>query len=425
MKNICIVKDHIFCLLLACVIVISAVINYDSNMYKYYIKELNRIERNERLLQENKYDYSMYENNASNEEYIKPDLGLYSKSALLMDYNTKRVIFEKDGYNKMAMASTTKIMTCIYTIENGNLDDVVTISKNAANQPKVRLGLCEGQQYKLRDLLYALMLESYNDCAVAIAEHIGGSVENFCAGMTSKARDIGAKNTNFVTPNGLDANGHYTTAYDLALITQYALSNEDFVNIINTGSYSFNEITGGQTYTANNKDAFLNQYEGAIGVKTGFTGDAGYCFVGAVKIDDKELISVVLAAGWPPNKSYKWSDTRKLMDYGINNFSSKNLIDSSFEIKPVKVVDGINQDYEEVYIKDNVDAFIAENEKVTIKIDLPLELKAPIEKDLVVGQIEVYINNELYKKINIYTKESIRKKDYQYYFERVLFDFLG
>ena len=232
----------------------------------------------------------------------------------------------------MAMASTTKIMTCIIALEYGNLNEIVTASAYAASMPNVKLGLRSGEQFLLKDLLYSLMLESHNDVAVAIAEHIAGSVEDFAALMNQKARDIGAYNTNFVTPNGLDAPGHYTTATDLALIGAYAIKNTKFVEITNTASYTFSNNAGTRTFGVSNKNSFLNQMEGAFGIKTGYTGQAGYCFVGAVEEGNARFVSVVLACGWPPNKSWKWADTKVLMDYGTQNYVYKTFIsDAEYE----------------------------------------------------------------------------------------------
>lgn len=187
---------------------------------------------------------------------------LNARYALLMDATNRRVLFEKDGYEKVAMASTTKIMTLLVTLENANLDDIVTVSEYAASMPDVQLNMKKDEQYRLGDLVYSLMLESHNDTAVAIAEHVGGSVEGFAAMMNEKAKELGAYDTNFVTPNGLDAEKHYTTAYDLALISSYAIENETFLQIVQTPSYTFHEQTTGKSFTVNNKDRFLTSYEG-------------------------------------------------------------------------------------------------------------------------------------------------------------------
>lgn len=349
---------------------------------------------------------------------VKP-LQLNAKSALLMDADNSRVLYEKNGFNKMPMASTTKIMTCIYTLENGNLDDTVTISKNAANQPKVRLGVREGDEYKLRDLLYALMLESYNDCAVAIAEHVSGSVEQFCYDMSNKARDLGAHETNFETPNGLDSENHYTTGFDLALITKYAISNPQFIEIINCKSYTFPELKTGIDRTANNKNAFLHQYEGAIGVKTGFTGKAGYCFVGAVKQEDRTLISVVLASGWPPNKTFKWMDTSKLMNFGVKEFSPKAVVDSGMEFKNVNVEKGIVQSITP-YINEDYNMLLGNHESLDTYVAMKPTMKAPITVNQVIGSLEIKVDNKLVKEIPIMAKEASDKINYPYCIKQII-----
>ncbi|MEI3266620.1 MAG: serine hydrolase [Frisingicoccus sp.] len=225
----------------------------------------------------------------------------------------------------MAMASTTKIMTCLVALENAELSDTVNISEYAASMPDVQLNAVAGDSFRLEDLLYALMLESDNDVAVAIAEHVGGSVEGFAAMMNARAEALGCIQTCFVTPNGLDAEGHCTTAAELAKIAAEAIKNETFVKIINTPSHSFSNIEGTRQYQVSNKDAFLQLMDGAFGVKTGFTGDAGYCFVGALNRDGRVFISVVLGSGWPPNKSYKWQDTMKIMNFGLENYEKSRL----------------------------------------------------------------------------------------------------
>ncbi|QHQ63798.1 hypothetical protein Ana3638_17605 [Anaerocolumna sedimenticola] len=281
---------------------------------------------------------------SANNESIK----LYAQSAALMDADTGRVLYEKNGYKEMPMASTTKIMTCIVALENAKLDDIVTVSKYASTMPDVQLNIREGEQFKLSDLLYSLMLESHNDVAVAIAEHVGGSVEGFAKMMNKKAKELGCEHTRFVTPNGLDAEGHYTTAVELAKIASYAVKNDEFIKITNTSAWEFQELKKGRTFSVSNKDRFLYIYDGAIGVKTGFTGKAGYCFVGAVKKDNKTFISTVLACGWPPHKSYKWSDTTKLMDFGMDNFELKQIFKADKVFNPVYVEDG-KKNYVDLY----------------------------------------------------------------------------
>ena len=250
---------------------------------------------------------------------------LYARSAVLMDADSGRILYQKEGETPLPMASTTKIMTCIVALENGVLEDEVEVSAYAASMPDVQLNIREGEHYILRDLLHSLMLESHNDSAVAIAEHIGGSVEGFADLMNRKAKEIGCENTYFITPNGLDAEkeietadggkqtaAHSTTAADLARIMSYCIKRspkkEDFLDITRTASYSFSNLEGSRSFSCSNHNAFLNMMEGALSGKTGFTGKAGYCYVGALERDDRTFVVALLACGWPNNKTYKWSD---------------------------------------------------------------------------------------------------------------------
>lgn len=359
-----------------------------------------------------------------NAESGEEPANLYAKSALLMDAVSKRVLFEKNGYEVLPMASTTKIMTCIYVLENSDLEQLVTVSSNACNQPKVRLGMKEGEQYILKDLLYALMLESYNDCAVAIAEHVSGDVETFCQEMTNKAKDIGAYDTNFVTPNGLDAEEHYTTAYDLALITCYALKNPQFLEIVNTVNYDFYEKTKGNKKTAYNRDAFLTQYEGAIGVKTGYTSRAGYCFVGAAIREEKQLVSVVLASGWPPNKSYKWEDTKKLMNYGFTEYQTTKLNQDQIMLPQIPVKNNVKSEYINLSIRFEEQLLIKTDENIVYKINLPEVLNAPVKEKQKIGSISIYLNSEYYKDIPVYSSNSVEKMSYKDCCELVFYKFI-
>ena len=348
---------------------------------------------------------------------------LRAKYALLMDASNRRVLFEKEGYQKVPMASTTKIMTLLVVLENANLQDVVTVSEYAATMPDVQLNIKAGEQYILKDLLYSLMLESHNDVAVAIAEHVGGSVEGFASMMNEKAKELGAYNTNFVTPNGLDAENHYTTAYDLACISSYAIQNETFLDIIQTASHTFHEQTNGKSFTVNNKNRFLELYGGAIGIKTGFTNDAGYCFVGAVQQDGKVFVSVVLACGWPPNKTYKWKDSSALMDYGLNHYNMKEILKKSTFFQEVPVLDSIEGGSIKPYVQDSVSLLLSEDDKVSFDVKLPVQLKAPVKKNETVGEITIYINDEKYKVLPLYSNAKKSKITYGYIFEKILFQY--
>ena len=231
------------------------------------------------------------------------------------------------------MASTTKIMTCILALEKQKEGQVVTASAYAAGRPKVRLGVKDQEQFYLKDLLYSLMLESHNDSAVVIAEGIAGTVEEFAKLMNGKAEELGCSDTHFVTPNGLDDSDeggvHSTTARDLALIMRYCIMQspcrEEFLEITRTKNYQFSDVQGNRSFSCANHNAFLDMMDGALTGKTGFTSDAGYCYVGALKRDGRTFIVALLACGWPNNKSYKWADTRKLMEYGIANYQYRDV----------------------------------------------------------------------------------------------------
>ncbi|MBQ9984520.1 MAG: D-alanyl-D-alanine carboxypeptidase [Lachnospiraceae bacterium] len=347
---------------------------------------------------------------------------LYAKYALLMDASNRRVLFEKSGYEKVPMASTTKIMTLLVTLENANLQDKVTVSEYAASMPDVQLNIREGEQYVLSDLLYSLMLESHNDTAVAIAEHVGGSVEGFAEMMNQKAKELGAYNTNFVTPNGLDAPEHYTTAYDLALIASYAIQNEAFLQYTQAASHSFQEISTGRSFTVNNKNKFLSSYDGAIGIKTGFTNDAGYCFVGAVRQQEKTFVSVVLACGWPPNKNYKWKDTTKLMDYGVNEFEMKEIITKGTAFQQIPVDNAIEGNTITPQVTESVSLLVGK-EDISYDVKLPKLLSAPVEEGETVGEVVIYIGDEIYKVLPLHSVEERNEITYQYILENILRDY--
>lgn len=350
--------------------------------------------------------------------YLEHELNLHALSALLMDASNNRVLYEKNGFNRMSMASTTKIMTCIVTLENADLNGLVTVSSYAAGMPDVQLNIRKGEQYYLKDLLYSLMLESHNDSAVAIAEYVGGSVEGFAIMMNDKARELGCENTNFITPNGLDAEGHYTTARDLAVIAAYAIKNDQFVKITNTSSHTFKEVKRGRTLLVSNKNRFLYMMEGAIGVKTGFTNDAGYCFVGAIKRTDMTLISVVLGCGWPPNKNLKWRDTKELMSFGLDNYELKKIY-KPINFEPVAVKDG-QQRFEPLTMEGDLTLLMRDDESVKIVYNIPHMLQAPVKADVVVGKASYYINGLLYAELPIYTTQDIKKIDFEFCLQKIL-----
>ena len=371
------------------------------------------------------------------------DNDLYALSACLMDADSGRVLYGKNADEVRAMASTTKIMTLIIALEYGDADDIVNISPYAASMPDVQLNVRAGEQYRLGDLCYAMMLESYNDVAVAIAEHIGAAyagadseniekrsvddskkcVSAFAGLMNEKAKELGCEHTYFITPNGLDAEDekgkHSTTARELALIASYAVKNEAFNTITGTKQYSFVELNGKRSCTAYNKDAFLNQMNGAFGIKTGFTGNAGYCFVGALRSDGRTFISVVLGSGWPSNRTCKWKDTRKLMEYGINNFFEQRIFETVEEYKSVEVMDGIGE-FVGTRIDGELSMLISASDEVKVVYELEDSTVAPVIMGDELGKAVVYVNGERFAVFPITASENVRRVDFNWFLKGLM-----
>lgn len=255
-----------------------------------------------------------YFNTAGELIYTGLNLKIQSDCALLIDADTGKMILGKNENLAHANASTTKIMTCILALENCKLTEKVTASNRAASQAPDKLYMREGETFYLKDLLHSLMLPSHNDTAVAIAEHVSGSVENFVKKMNAKAASLGCTNTHFVTPNGLDAGvEHYSTASDLAKIARYAMKNPTFRKLVSKSTYSFQSINTKRTFHIETTNELLGSIPGVVGMKTGFTKKAGYCFVGLCNAKSgKKYISVVLGA---PDSDTRWADSRTLLDY--------------------------------------------------------------------------------------------------------------
>ncbi len=354
---------------------------------------------------------------------------LYAHAAVLMDADTGRILFEKNGTEQLPMASTTKIMTLLVTLENADLEGTVQVSSYAASMPDVQLNIREGETYRLRDLCYSLMLESHNDSAVAIAEHVGGSVEGFASMMNQKARDLGCYHTYFITPNGLDAqdeNGiHSTSAEDLARIMRCCMQNDEFLTITREPSWSFSDIKGTRSFTVNNKNAFLHMMEGALTGKTGFTNGAGYCYVGALERSGKRLIAVVLACGWPNHKTWKWSDTTKLMNYGIENFHQEIVGEDTITLGPITIKDG---QVESVRASSDIksrELLMKEGDEFWMDILMPSTLSAPVAADEMVGTVVYYLNGEVLDLFPIYIEDDSRMIDYPWCLQQIFQKWLG
>ena len=372
--------------------------------------------------------------------HAQENLMLYARSAVLIDADSGRILYGQNEYEERANASTTKILTCILVLENANLSDSITVSRNAASQPKVHLGMTESQIFRTEDLLYSLMLESHNDAAVMIAEAIGGSVEDFAARMNKKAAAIGCTDTHFVTPNGLDAvdaeGDHHTTAADLARMMRYCVQISpkaaEFLAVTQTRSYTFWDLEKKNMYNCYNHNALLDQMEGVISGKTGFTAKAGYCYTGALKRDGKCLIVTLLACGWPNHKNYKWADAAKLLDYGLESYTYVDVLDHDWNPGSIEVSDGI---YDGSLKKKSsasltltspaldparsLPVLLKESEMPEKDIFLPELVEAPVKKGEKIGSVMYAIDGIVLAEYPVYAAETIEKITYRWCMEKV------
>lgn len=389
---------------------------------------------------------------------------LYAQAAVLMDAANGRVLLEKNGNEVLPMASTTKIMTCILTLEQGSTDEMAAVSAYGAGQPKVHLGARKGEYYKIEDLLYSLMLESHNDAAVIIAEYYGTkwaglsadiashsgeeskrAVLAFTEKMNGKAAELGCSDTFFVTPNGLDGTltetedgqetvrEHSTTAQDLARIMCYCIADspakEEFLKITRTNAYAFTDykageggsgfVQGSHSVSCNNHNAFLGMMEGALSGKTGFTGKAGYCYVGALRREEKTFVVALLACGWPNHKTWKWHDTQILMKYGLENYELKDIYEGK-QLAPVAVENGQEERVELFAAEEKIALLLGPSDRVEVKWTLPESLTAPVAQGEVVGKEAFYVNGELYHSIPVTVAETVPEITYGFCLKKVL-----
>ena len=340
-----------------------------------------------------------------------------SRYAIVLDRSSKAILYGKNEITKTKMASTTKIMTSLIVIENSKLDDIVEISAKAAGTGGSRLKIKKGDKISVKDLLYGLMLRSGNDAAVALAEYIGGSIEGFAILMNKKAKELGLENTNFVTPHGLDSEDHYTTPYELAILTDYALKNETFSNIVKTKTC--NICVNGISRTISNTNELLGYLNGVYGVKTGFTNGAGRCLVTSAKRGNLDIICIVLGAD---TKKIRTTDSVKLIEYTFANFENidikakieeefnrwKNINEGRINIKK-GVKDGIKIKLEE-YKLDTYPIKSNTESKIEININADFQLIAPIKKDTQIGTVTIIYNGNIIKEIGILTNEEVKKK---------------
>ena len=357
---------------------------------------------------------------------------LYARSAALVDADSGRVLLGKEEHVMRPMASTTKIMTCILALEylREHPDQTIEVSDQAASQPKVHLGMQKGEVFYIKDLLYSLMLESHNDSAVAVAEGIAGSVEEFAKEMNAKAAEIGCKNTHFITPNGLDAEDeggvHSTTAEDLAKIMRYCImtsgEKETFLEVTRTKEYQFQDADRKRTFSCHNHNAFLDMMDGALSGKTGFTADAGYCYVGSLRRDDRTFIVALLACGWPDNKGYKWKDTRRLMEYGLEHYHYREVYRNTVPDK-LLVVDAFDpeipyQTSEKISLRvknseESKKILLREEEEIRMEIKTVKCKKAPVKKGEKAGTVSYYLADEKIAENVVVTERAVEKRTWE------------
>lgn len=359
------------------------------------------------------------------EEQKEPVLN--ARAAVIYDRKTKEIIWGKNENEKKAMASTTKIMTAIVVLEKGNLSDVVTISKKAANIGGSRLKINTNDKISVLDLLYGLMLRSGNDAAVALAEYVGGSIEGFAKLMNKKAIEIGLKNTHFVTPHGLDNIEHYTTAYELAVLTDYAMQNEKFSKIVNTKNTTIS--INGVARNIYNTNELLGTLNGVNGVKTGFTNNAGRCLVTSCTRNGNQIITVVLGCD---AKKYRTSDSIKLIEYAFKNYTRVNIEEKvKIEFEKWKQINGkriyiskgeksdVNLELKEI-TKKEIPVKIGEENNIQVEINAIYEYEAPLEKQSKIGNILIKKDEEIIESVDIVCLERIEKKNTLTYLKELI-----
>lgn len=348
-----------------------------------------------------------------------------SRRYIVYDRISKSMIIGKNEDVKSAMASTTKIMTIIVILEKVDLNETVTVSAKAGGTGGSRLGLKRGDKASVKDLLYGLMLRSGNDAAVALAEHVGGSVKGFAELMNEKASELGLTNTHFVTPHGLDDANHYTTALELAKLTDYAMDNETFAKIVGTKSTTI--YINNQPRQINNTNELLGVLNGVVGVKTGFTNNAGRCLVTETKRNNMDIITIVLGAD---TKKDRTKDSVNLIEYTFSKYKMYNVEEQIIEEfnkwknineKRILIVKG-KQSNPKLALGtiEKATIPICDNDKIEYSINALTEIEAPLEQWNVMGTLTVKLNGEILENIDIVNVNEVQKRDWKDYFKIVL-----
>lgn len=336
-----------------------------------------------------------------------------ARSAILMERETGKVLLAHNERERLPMASTTKVMTALMTLEYGRLDEVVTVGRNAYGVPGTSIYLNLGEKITLRDLLYGLMLASGNDAAMAIAEHIGGDVETFCRMMTERAAQLGCTDTVFLTPHGLPKDGHFTTAYDLALIAQEAMKHDLFREIVSTRRASIPWEGRSYQRILNNKNKLLSTYEGATGIKTGYTKAAGRCLVFGAKRDGLEVIGVVLrCSDW-------FDEAARLMDAAFERYEMFTAFEEGETVRVLPVEEG-TQETVCVLCGGRLAAAIPKGTVPVLEFDLPETALAGQEEGSVVGEARLVYDGQTLAAVPLVLGETLAQRDYAYELDRVV-----
>ena len=360
---------------------------------------------------------------------IKNEPNISSRIGLIYDRKSGQVLFEKNGYKQTLMASTTKIMTAIVVVENSNLSDVVEVENKAVQTGGSRLGLKKNDKITINDLLYGLMLRSGNDAAVQLALSVGKGVPEFAQMMNNKAVELGLKNTHFVVPHGLDMDGHYTSAYELAKIADYALKIPKIKQIVSSKTHTV--YINNRPMTINNTNELLGSLEGVYGVKTGFTNGAGRCLVTSCKRGDIDIITVVLGAD---TKKMRTADSIKLIEYANKNFKMVDIKEKVFdEFEKWKGLNEnritINKGTEQMELEleeldfDKMAVKNTQVDNMKIEVNAVFCFEAPVEEKCVVGNLKIMVGDDTVRVLNIYNKHKVEKKnvkDYMFEFLKVL-----
>ncbi len=329
-------------------------------------------------------------------------LEVSAASAVVFVADSGEILYEKDAYKRRSMASTTKIMTAVIALESGRLDDVVTVNDGMIRVEGTSMGLQKGNRLTLRSLVSGMMLLSGNDAANAVAVFLGGSEEGFADMMNSKAISLGMRDTNFVTASGLDDDEHYTSAYDMALLTSYAMRNPDFRRLVSSKKGEVDYISPAVTHTYYNHNRFLSMYEGACGVKTGFTKKSGRCLVTAVEKNGNLVIAVTL------NASDDWNDHKKLYDYCFSEGKFSRITDTFDTLIRVTGSDKGSIIASAQYIPE---IFTSEHVGVQTKIYTDKFLYAPVKKGEQVGFVRFYVDGVCVRETALIANEDAYLRD--------------